>query len=76
LMAAPPAKAGPEGLKLRLATSTGEIEAIGWGMAPLARGLDAGDSVDVAYRLERDEYRGVSKLSLRLADLKRSEATG
>jgi single-stranded-DNA-specific exonuclease len=76
LMAAPPAKAGPEGLKLRLATSTGEIEAIGWGMAPLARGLDAGDSIDVAYRLERDEYRGVSKLSLRLADLKRSEATG
>jgi single-stranded-DNA-specific exonuclease len=69
-MAAPPAKAGTEGLKLRLATSTGEIEAIGWGMAAMARQFDAGDAVDIAYRLERDEYRGVSRLSLRIADLK------
>ncbi|MCU0650555.1 MAG: hypothetical protein MUF00_21385, partial [Gemmatimonadaceae bacterium] len=63
-------RAGADGLKLRLETGAGEVEAIGWGLAGLARGLSSGDAVDVAYRLERDEYRGVSKLSLRLADLR------
>jgi single-stranded-DNA-specific exonuclease len=71
-VAAPPGRAGADGLKLRLETGTGEVEAIGWGMSALGRGLAPGDAVDVAYRLERDEYRGVSRLSLRLVDLRRA----
>lgn len=75
-MAAPPSKAGADGLKLRLATATGDVEAIGWGMAALGREIGAGDQVDIAYRLERDEYRGVSRLSLRLADIRKSTGHG
>lgn len=72
-LAAPPGKAGADGLKLRLATAAGDVEAIGWGMGALARTLDVSHPVDVAYRLERDEFRGVSRLSLRLADIRRAD---
>lgn len=62
---------GQDGLKLRLQAGDGELEALGWGMGALAPELGDGTLVDVAYRLERDEFRGVQRLQARLADVVR-----
>lgn len=65
-----PRLVGRDGLKMTLVGSGGtQIEAIGWGMADLAPAIRAGGALDVAFRLERDEYNGVSRLQARLADV-------
>jgi single-stranded-DNA-specific exonuclease len=69
-LAAPPRVVKGEGLKLRLATPRGELDAIGWGLAPLAATLDLARPVDVAFRLERDEWNGTSRLQARLVDVR------
>jgi single-stranded-DNA-specific exonuclease len=69
-LAGQPRVVGRNGLKLRLQTATGELEAIGWDLAPLARRLDMSAPLDVVYRLDRDEYRGESRLQLRIADIR------
>lgn len=69
-LSAPPRKVGADGLRLALNAPGGTLEAIGWGMASRAGSLDVSRPVEVAYRLERDEYRGVSRLQLKLCDLK------
>jgi single-stranded-DNA-specific exonuclease len=56
-------------LKLRLSDGAAELEAIGWGMGEHVSRLGAGP-VDVAFRLERDEYMGESRLQAKLADLR------
>lgn len=68
-LAGPPRLVGADGLRLRLRTARGELEALGWGMADRAPTLDPARPVDVAFRIERDEYRGVSRLQLKLADV-------
>lgn len=68
-LAAPPKLVGRDGLKIRLSTGAGELEAIGWGMAPRIAEFDVGAPVDVAFRLERDEYKGTSRLQARIADI-------
>lgn len=73
-LATPPRVVGTDGLKLRLATSTRDREALGWGMGELAADLRAGDVLDIAYRVERDTYQGESRLQLRIADLRPAEA--
>lgn len=60
---------GRDGLKLRLRAGDGELEALGWGMAARAPTLGDGSVVDIAYRLEREEYRGDSHLQARLVDI-------
>jgi single-stranded-DNA-specific exonuclease len=70
MLSAPPRKVGADGLRLSLDAPGGVVEAIGWGMASRAGALDVSRAVEVAYRLERDEYRGVSRLQLKLCDLK------
>ncbi len=60
---------GKDGLKLRLRSGKGELEALGWGMGALAPTLGDGSLVDIAYRLEREEYRGESRLQARLVDI-------
>ncbi|MHB1225466.1 MAG: single-stranded-DNA-specific exonuclease RecJ [Gemmatimonadaceae bacterium] len=62
---------GQDGLKLRLRVGDGELEALGWGMGAMVAELGDGALVDVAYRLERDEFRGVQRLQARLADVVR-----
>jgi single-stranded-DNA-specific exonuclease len=59
-----------EGLKLRLEQNGFELDALGWGMAALAPALAEGMTVDVAYRIERDEYRGEQTLQARLSDVR------
>jgi single-stranded-DNA-specific exonuclease len=68
-LAGPPRLVGADGMRLRLRTAGGELEALGWGMADRATTLDPSRPVDVAFRLERDEYRGASRLQLKLADV-------
>jgi len=60
---------GRDGLKLKLSTGGGELEAIGWGMGDRAGEFQVGMPVDIAFRLERDEYRGHSRLQARIADI-------
>ncbi len=66
-LAASPRVMGDGHLKLRLLTDTGELEAIGWGMASLASELDVATPFDIAYRLERDDWNGAQRLQAKLA---------
>lgn len=68
-LSAPPRVIGKDGLKLRLATAAGELEAIGWGMGWLATILDVSMPLDVAFRLETEEWNGRSRLQAKLADV-------
>ncbi|HEX2779124.1 MAG TPA: single-stranded-DNA-specific exonuclease RecJ [Gemmatimonadaceae bacterium] len=60
-----------EGLRITLEQDGVQLEAIGWGLAGLAPLLAEGATVDVAYRLERDDYKGEQTLQARLADVVR-----
>ena len=73
-LARPPRAIGQDGLKLALDTGTGSLEAVGWGLADRAAELQAGTKVDVAFRLERDDYRGETYLQARIADIRASAA--
>ena len=69
-LAAAPRPIGSDGVRLAFHTPNGgELGAIGWGMIDRARDLDPHTPVDVAFRLERDDYRGADRLLLRLADI-------
>jgi single-stranded-DNA-specific exonuclease len=73
-IARPPRAVGKDGLKIVLDTGTGSLDAIAWGLASRAAEFQPGSKVDVAFRLERDEYRGESYLQARIADIRASEA--
>ena len=70
-LAAPPRAVGQEGLKLRLETGSREpLDAIGWSLGRRLAEIDPARPLDIVYRLERDEYKGVSRLQARLADFR------
>jgi single-stranded-DNA-specific exonuclease len=69
-VAAPPRVVGKDGLKLTLKANGRELVALGWGMAPRAPEIEAGMMIDIAFRLELDEYRGETRLQARLADFR------
>jgi single-stranded-DNA-specific exonuclease len=70
-LAAQPRVVGQSGLKLRLETDAGDrLDAIGWSLGARAGEIDVNRPLDIAYRLERDEYQGVSRLQLKLADFR------
>ncbi|MBC8085667.1 MAG: single-stranded-DNA-specific exonuclease RecJ [Phycisphaerae bacterium] len=69
-LASAPRRVGADGVKLALAADNGVLDAIGWGMGGLCEKLHVSRPVDVAFRLEREEFRGVSRLQLKLADLR------
>jgi single-stranded-DNA-specific exonuclease len=72
-IARPPRVIGEDGLKLVLDTGTGSLDAVGWGLAERATEFQPGSKVDIAFRLERDDYRGESYLQARIADIRPSE---
>ncbi|HEY3745928.1 MAG TPA: hypothetical protein VGL17_06780, partial [Gemmatimonadaceae bacterium] len=72
ILSRPPKLVGKDGLKLVLDTGTGSLEALGWGFGPQVAEFQAGTRVDIAFRLERDEYRGESYLQARIADVRAS----
>jgi single-stranded-DNA-specific exonuclease len=67
----PPRVVGQGHLKLRLEQEGAELEAMGWGMGQLASELDPSVPLDVAFRLERDDWNGERRLVAKLADLRR-----
>ena len=70
-LAAPPRTVGQGGLKLRLHNESGDpIEALGWSLGGRIGEIDMNRPLDIAYRLERDEWQGVSRLQARLADFR------
>lgn len=69
-VAAPPKTIGKDGLRVLLHQNDTELTAIGWGMAWRAPELTVGATIDVAFRLERDEWNGESQLQARLADFR------
>jgi len=69
-IAATPKTVGKDGLRIRLLQNGVELTALGWGMAHRAAELTAGAVVDVAFRVERDEWNGQSRLQARLADFR------
>jgi single-stranded-DNA-specific exonuclease len=71
-LAGPPRVLRNGHLKLRLAGDGVELDAIGWGMADIAARLSTSTPLDVAFRLERDEWNGESRLQARLADVRES----
>lgn len=69
-VAAPPRSIGKDGLRVLLHQNDTQLTAVGWGMAWRAPELIVGSIVDVAFRLERDEWNGESRLQARLADFR------
>ena len=69
-LAAPPKVVGQGGLKLRLSTDEGTLDAIGWSLGARIGEIHVNRPIDIAYRLERDEYQGVSRLQARLSDFR------
>ncbi|MES2179220.1 MAG: single-stranded-DNA-specific exonuclease RecJ [Gemmatimonadota bacterium] len=70
-LASPPRIVGETGLKLLIATASGEpLEAIGWSLGSRIGELTGTSVIDIAYRLERDEFRGKSRLQARLSDFR------
>jgi len=69
-LAAPPRIVGQGGLKLRLHTEHEPLEALGWSLGHRIGEIDVGRPLDIVFRLERDEYQGVSRLQAKLADFR------
>lgn len=69
-LSAPPRRIGTDGIRLAIESTHGSLSAIGWGMADRANTLDVSRPLDLVFRIERDEYRGESRLQLKLADFR------
>lgn len=67
-----PRRVGTDGLRLAFDVPRGALEGIGWGLANRVAPLDVREAYDVAFRVERDEYRGASRLQLKLTDVRPS----
>jgi single-stranded-DNA-specific exonuclease len=69
-IAAPPRAIGKDGFKVVFAQGDSRITAVAWRMAPRRAELTEGVAYDIAFKLERDEYRGVPSLQARLIDFR------
>ena len=63
-------KIGADGLKFLVESPAGRLEAVGWGLASRAADIRQGATIDLAYKLERNEFRGRSSLQLAVSDFK------
>lgn len=61
---------GRDGLKLTLRDGETSLGAVGWGLAHRRGELRIGEPMDVAFKLERDEWNGASRLQARLVDFR------
>ncbi len=69
---APPKRIGStDGVRTAVSTDRGAIAAIGWRLGERAKLLDPTQLVDLAFRLDRDDYRGADRLQLNLVDVRR-----
>jgi len=51
-------------VKMRLGTADTALSAVAWRMAEHVNGIGAGSSLDVAFSIERDDYRGGLRLNV------------
>lgn len=70
MLASPARSVGDGHAKLRLSADGAELDAIGFGLASLARTIPAGASFDVAFRLESDDWNGGKRLQAKLAGIR------
>jgi single-stranded-DNA-specific exonuclease len=63
-------KIGANGVKFSVETPQGTLETVGWGLSERSSELRAGATIDIAYKLERNEFRGKSTLQLGLVDFR------
>src|SRR5690606_1622680 len=68
-LASPPRRVGSDGLRLTFDVPSGTLEGRGWGRAGHASRLPVERAHAGAFKLERNECRGVSRLQLRVADI-------
>jgi single-stranded-DNA-specific exonuclease len=69
-VASAPKIVGKDGLRVLLQQNDTQLTALAWGMAARAPELTVGAVIDVAFRIERDEWNGESRLQARLADFR------
>ena len=68
----PPKRIGTtDGVRTAVSCDRGAITAIGWRLGDRARLLDPAQPVDIAFRLDRDDYRGADRLQINLIDVRR-----
>lgn len=72
-LASAPRRVGSDGLRLSFDVPSGTLDGIGWGLADKASQLPLDREHELAFRIERDEYRGNSRLQLRVADIRPME---
>ena len=60
-----------DGVRTAISTDRGAIAAIAWRLGERAKLLDPAQAVDLAFRLDRDDYRGADRLQLNLVDVRR-----
>jgi hypothetical protein len=67
-----PDRIGSDGVKVRLATARGPLEAVGWGLAHRVNELVAarGGTLEIAYKLDRNEFRNASTLQAQIVDFR------
>ncbi len=63
-------KIGANGVKFTVEAPLGAMETVGWGLSDRSGELRAGATLDLAYKLERNEFRGRSTLQLGLVDFR------
>jgi single-stranded-DNA-specific exonuclease len=68
VVASQPKTVGKDGLRVQLHQNGTQLSALGWGMVARASELSVGSKVDVAFKLDRDDWNG--DLQLRLADFR------
>lgn len=71
-LAGPTRRIGADGIRFALRAGDRVVKAIAWGMADRLAWLDAETPIDLAFRVERDEYQGADELQLRVADAVRA----
>ena len=73
-VASSPRKIGSDGVKVMLDSGRGSVEGVGWGLAARSGELRAGAVIDIAYRLEANEYQGRRTLQADLRDFRPATA--
>jgi single-stranded-DNA-specific exonuclease len=71
-LVSPPRRIGStDGVRTAVTTDAGDVAAIAWRLGDRARLLDPAAPVQLAFRLERDDYRGADRLQLNIIDAQR-----
>jgi single-stranded-DNA-specific exonuclease len=60
-----------DGVRTAVSAEQGAIAAIAWRLGDRTKLLDPAHAVDLAFKLERDEYRGANRLQLNIVDVRR-----